>query len=263
MDTFLIILIVAAAAVILLDLFVVWRQKFGGGEEIIEYEVDPQEYAEQETKKRVYITEEVVNLLSNHVGLELDDKNFTGVATTDDVSIFNIVTDYYCFRITFWWENELVYIHLFSNGDANMNYEKRFSFKHGVLKSASIIKWFDRSVEDYYKRNLNFVNEVADTLENATEVTYSDDERRDIIGIAVARLLAFEAANHRAKDLNLKEPLAALIAIVLDDGEATKTMMKNLNHYSPALYQEIAKLLNMAQELEKQEQAAQKDSEEK
>lgn len=199
-----------------------------------------EDYIEQLTNERTYLADEVVNAAAMWAGATQEEQ-MTGVATTDDESIFTITTPVHTIRTVFYWKSKSYHVHYFLTEEPSYSWQTDFYFRGEKMDTAALMTWLDGCLAKYYKSTLDYLDVIIEALNTegkALEGLTSTDPRV-LMPILAAKLVDYCGRDKKHRSTALMEATTMAVVGAMRDKTTAALLLANLRQLSPVYYNEI------------------------
>lgn len=233
-----IIIVVAVFLVIVSGMMFYYEKKLketASGEWVIN-----EEYVERLTDERTYLADEVVNATAAWAGATSEEQ-MSGVATTDNESIFTVTTAVHTIRVVFYWGSKTYHVHYFLTEEPSYSWQTNFSFRGEKMDTAALTTWLDGCLAKYYKSTLDYLDVIIEALNTegkALEGLTSTDPRL-LMPILAAKLVDYCGRDKKHRSTALMEATTMAVVGAMRDKTTAALLLANLRQLSPVYYNEI------------------------
>lgn len=199
-----------------------------------------EDYIEQLTNERTYLADEVVNAAAAWAGATQEEQ-MTGVATTDDESIFTVTTAVHTIRMVFYWKTKTYHVHYFLTEEPSYSWQTDFSFRGEKMDTAALMTWLNGCLAKYYKSTLDYLDVIIEALNTegkALEGLTSTDPRV-LMPILAAKLVDYCGRDKKHRSTALMEATTMAVVGAMRDKTTAALLLANLRQLAPVYYNEI------------------------
>lgn len=199
-----------------------------------------EDFVEQLTNERTYLADEVVNAAAAWAGATQEEQ-MTGVATTDDESIFTITTPVHTIRMVFYWKSKSYHVHYFLTEEPSYSWQTDFSFRGEKMDTAALTTWLDGCLSKYYKSTLDYLDVIIEALNTEGEALkdLTSTDPRLLMPILAAKLVDYCGRDKKHRSTALMEATTMAVVGAMRDKTTAALLLANLRQLSPAYYNEI------------------------
>lgn len=199
-----------------------------------------EDYVEQLTNERTYLADEVVNAAATWAGATQEEQ-MTGVATTDDESIFTVTTPVHTIRMVFYWKSKTYHVHYFLTEEPSYSWKTTFSFRGQKMDTAALTAWLDGCLAKYYKSTLDYLDVVIEALNTEGEALkdLTSTDPKLLMPILAAKLIDYCGRDKKHRSTALMEATTMAVVGAMRDKTTAALLLANLRQLSPAYYNEI------------------------